>query len=80
MGTQRDLSHLRDELREISAELAKSNGIVEEQRDRRAALVEEAREAGLTWREISALTGVTEHGLIKAQAAAKKGRVEKAAS
>jgi len=38
----------------------------------RAALVHKARQANLTWREISATLGITEQGLIKADKAWKE--------
>lgn len=42
---------------------------------RRVTLIEEAREAGHTWREIAEAMGITEHGAIKAsKPAAPRGR------
>jgi DNA-directed RNA polymerase specialized sigma24 family protein len=45
---------------------------------RRAVLIEEAREAGHTWREIADVMGITEHGAIKAsKPSAARGRPKK---
>lgn len=44
--------------------------IAEQQRtllDRRAELVEEARNNGMTWREIASILDMTEQGLMKAR-------------
>jgi transposase len=41
-------------------------------RDRRAALVAEARAQGMTWREIATILDMTQQGLIKADKAWKE--------
>jgi hypothetical protein len=50
----------REELETIAAEHAALPR-------RRFEAVERAREAGMTWREIAGIFGMTEHGIIKAQ-------------
>jgi DNA-directed RNA polymerase specialized sigma24 family protein len=53
---------IKDELRAL-AELQRSLP------DKRAALVDRARLAGMTWREIAKILDMTEQGLIKADRA-----------
>lgn len=55
-----DLDNIRGALTDI-AENQRQAPIV------RAEWVGKAREAGMTWREIAQLLGMTEHGIIKAQ-------------
>lgn len=57
---------------EIRAELAAIATLQSELPARRAAAVQRAREAEMTWREIALILGMTEHGLIKAAKNADK--------
>ena len=59
----KDADAIREELRRIGQQLAQAD----ELRERRGKVVDEARAAELTQREIALLLGMTEEGLRKAQ-------------
>ena len=61
--TVEDADAIREELRRIGQQLAQAD----ELRERRGKVVDEARAAELTQREIALLLGMTEEGLRKAQ-------------
>ena len=65
-----DVDDIRRELQRIGMEMAKAD----ELRDRRGEIVDLARDANLTLREIAQLLGMTEAGVRKAQAEAHKRR------
>lgn len=50
---------IRDDLERVAAFQHNMSSV-------RAEAVDAARKAGITWREIAAILGMTEHGLIKA--------------
>ena len=70
-----DTDSLREEVRVIGHELARADELL----DRRGELVEQARAAGMTWRDIADLLGMTEGGLYKTQTA-YRARVQSASS
>lgn len=60
-----NVESIRREITKVGEEIARTDELLE----KRGRLVEEARAAGLTFREIAALLGITETGLRKTQKA-----------
>ncbi len=60
-----NVESIRRQITEVGEEIARTDELLE----KRGRLVEEARAAGLTYREVASLLGMTETGLRKTQKA-----------
>ncbi len=60
-----NVESIRRQITEVGEEIARTDDLLE----KRGWLVEEARAAGLTYREVASLLGMTETGLRKTQKA-----------
>lgn len=65
MFAMTDREGLRDKIRDVGVQIAEVDALLDE----RGRLVAEAREAGMTYREIAGLLEMTETGLRKSQRA-----------
>lgn len=65
-----DADEIRRELRAVAEEFAR----IEQLRRRRGELIEDARAASMTVREVAQLLGMTERGVDKAQSSYRRSR------